>query len=60
MRPKKTILWNKKLRLAFSDVDETIAEVYTSAELPEGYNIVLWDGEHHLHHGLLEYLQSRH
>lgn len=30
------------------------------AEFPEGYNIVLWDGKHHLHHGLLEYLQSRH
>jgi hypothetical protein len=25
----------------------------------EGYNTVLWDGERHLHHGLLEYLQSR-
>jgi hypothetical protein len=30
------------------------------AEFPEGYNIVLWDGEQHLHHGLLEYLRSRH
>lgn len=30
------------------------------AEFPEGYNIVLWTGQHHLHHGLLEYLQSRH
>ena len=30
------------------------------SEFPEGYNIVLWDGERHLHHGLLEYLQSRH
>jgi len=30
------------------------------AEFPEGYNIVLWDGAQHLHHGLLEYLQSRH
>lgn len=29
-------------------------------EFPEGYNIVLWDGERHLHQGLLEYLQSRH
>jgi hypothetical protein len=29
-------------------------------EFPEGYNIVLWDGQQHLHHGLLEYLQSRH
>ena len=30
------------------------------AEFEEGYNIVVWDGEKHLHHGLLEYLQSRH
>jgi hydroxymethylpyrimidine pyrophosphatase-like HAD family hydrolase len=26
----------------------------------EGYNIVLWDGQEHLHHGLLEYLKTRH
>lgn len=25
-----------------------------------GYNVVLWDGEKHLHEGLLEYLQNRH
>lgn len=29
------------------------------AEFEEGYNVVVWDGERHLHHGLLEYLQSR-
>jgi hydroxymethylpyrimidine pyrophosphatase-like HAD family hydrolase len=29
-------------------------------EFEEGYNTVVWDGEYHLHHGLLEYLQSRH
>ena len=29
-------------------------------EFPEGFNIVLWDGEKHLFHGLLEYLQLRH
>jgi hydroxymethylpyrimidine pyrophosphatase-like HAD family hydrolase len=28
-------------------------------EFPQGYNIVLWDGKRQLHHGLLEYLQSR-
>lgn len=28
-------------------------------EFPEGYNIVLWDGQQYLHHGLLEYLQSQ-
>lgn len=29
-------------------------------EFPKGGNIVLWNGKYHLHHGLLEYLQSRH
>lgn len=29
-------------------------------EFLKGYNIVVWDGQYHLHHGLLEYLQSRH
>ncbi len=29
------------------------------SELPTGYNIQFWDGQKHLHHGLLEYLQSR-
>jgi hydroxymethylpyrimidine pyrophosphatase-like HAD family hydrolase len=28
-------------------------------ELPEGYNIQIWDGQKYLHEGLLEYLQSR-
>lgn len=32
MSPKPTIIWNDKLLLALSDVDETIAEVYASAE----------------------------
>jgi hydroxymethylpyrimidine pyrophosphatase-like HAD family hydrolase len=25
-----------------------------------GYNVVIWKGKYHLHHGLLEYLKSRH
>jgi hypothetical protein len=29
------------------------------AELPPGYNIVLWDGCRHLQEGLLEYLEGR-
>jgi len=29
------------------------------AEFPPGHNIVLWDGDKHLHEGLLEYLKSR-
>jgi len=30
------------------------------SEFPEGYNIVIWDGNNHLHDGLLEYLMLRH
>lgn len=29
------------------------------AEFDPGYNVVLWTGQKHLHHGLLEYLQTR-
>jgi hydroxymethylpyrimidine pyrophosphatase-like HAD family hydrolase len=29
-------------------------------EIPQGYNIMIWDGSKNLHEGLLEYLQSRH
>lgn len=28
-------------------------------EFEKGYNIVVWSGKYHLHHGLLEYLKSR-
>ncbi len=28
-------------------------------ELPTDFNVKVWDGKQHLHHGLLEYLQSR-
>lgn len=28
-------------------------------EFEKGYNIVVWNGKYHLHHGLLEYLKSR-
>ena len=28
-------------------------------EFPKGYNITVWDGQQHLHHGLLEYLKVR-
>ena len=30
------------------------------AEFPTGYNIVVWTGQQHLHHGLQEYLNGRH
>ena len=92
------IKWNNKTKLIISDVDETIADLYTKAEpemiselakllregkslffisgqsiqsinwrivehlpeeLPTGYNIQIWDGEKELHHGTLEFFQSR-
>jgi hypothetical protein len=30
------------------------------SEIAADFNVVLWKGQHRLHHGLLEYLQSRH
>lgn len=30
-----------------------------AGEFEKGYNIVVWNGKYHLHHGLLEYLKSR-
>ncbi|HEX3082461.1 MAG TPA: hypothetical protein VHQ86_04350, partial [Candidatus Saccharimonadia bacterium] len=45
-------------------VDPAVRAIDFRAEDPagflEGYNTVIWDGQHHLHEGLLEYLQSRH
>lgn len=32
MGETSSIQWNKQIRLVLSDVDETIADVYTSAE----------------------------
>ena len=29
------------------------------SEFPSGFNIQIWNGQHHLHRGLLEYLQSK-
>ena len=45
-------------------LDPNVRSIDFRSENPDdflpGYNIVLWDGAHHLQHGLLEYLQSRH
>lgn len=43
--------------LAVSPQVRTI-DLREETDLPEGYNINIWDGEKHLHEGLLEYLQS--
>jgi hypothetical protein len=70
--PKELEVWGDKFSVANGGTDRHMSEAVSPevrsidfrqedpSELPEGYNIVLWDGDHHLHHGLLEYLKSRH
>lgn len=71
--PAKSIeIWGDKFSVIHGGTDRHMSEALPHnvrsidfrqedpAEFPEGYNIVLWNGEQHLHHGLLEYLQSRH
>ena len=57
-------IWEQAQRIGEytqSTLDSTLADVgFIHCSFPEGYNIVLWTGQRHLHHGLLEYLQSRH
>jgi hydroxymethylpyrimidine pyrophosphatase-like HAD family hydrolase len=45
--------------LAVSPQIRTI-DFRAETDLPEGYNMQIWNGNKHLHEGLLEYLQSRH
>ncbi|MFO0882545.1 MAG: hypothetical protein U0491_03810 [Candidatus Saccharimonadales bacterium] len=70
--PQEIEVWGDKFSIVNGGTDRHMSEAVSPdvrsidfreedrSELPEGYNIVLWDGEHHLHHGLLEYLKSRH
>ncbi len=70
--PSTLEVWGDKFSIVNGGTDRHMSEAVSpevrsidfrqedSAELPENFNIVLWDGTHHLHHGLLEYLQSRH
>lgn len=70
--PHELEVWGDKFSVVNGGTDRHMSEAVSPevrsidfreedpSELPEGFNIVLWDGEHHLHHGLLEYLQSRH
>jgi hypothetical protein len=70
--PEQLEVWGDKYSMIHGGTDRHISEAVSPtvrsidfrqenpAEFPEGYNIVIWDGQQHLHHGLLEYLQSRH
>jgi hypothetical protein len=70
--PNELEVWGDKFSIVNGGTDRHMSEAVLPivrsidfreediAELPKDYNIVLWDGVHHLHHGLLEYLQSRH
>lgn len=64
-------VWGDKYSILHGGTDRHMSEALSPAvrsidfreedpnEFPEGYNIVLWDGPQHLHHGLLAYLRSR-
>lgn len=70
--PAHLEVWGDKYSILHGGTDRHMSEALPATvrsidfreedptEFPEGYNIVLWDGQKHLHHGLLEYLQSRH
>lgn len=70
--PSRYEVWGDKYSILHGGTDRHMSEALPAtvrsidfreenpSEFPEGYNIVLWDGQQHLHHGLLEYLQSRH
>ncbi len=69
--PNELEVWGDKFSVINGGTDRHMSEAVSPdvrsidfrqeepAELPAGFNIVLWDGEHHLHHGLYEYLHSR-
>lgn len=70
--PHELEIWGDKYSVLHGGTDRHMSEALPPevrsidfreedpAEFPEGYNILLWDGPQHLHHGLLEYLQSKH
>ena len=70
--PEHIEVWGDKYSVLHGGTDRHMSEALppsvrsidfreeNPAEFPDGYNIVLWDGQQHLHHGLLEYLQARH
>jgi hydroxymethylpyrimidine pyrophosphatase-like HAD family hydrolase len=70
--PNELEVWGDKYSVLHGGTDRHMSEALPPevrsidfreedpAEFLEGYNIVIWRGQQHLHHGLLEYLQSRH
>lgn len=70
--PAELEIWGDKFSILHGGTDRHMSEALppevrsidfreeNPAEFLKGYNIVLWDGQKHLHHGLCEYLQSRH
>jgi len=70
--PHEIEVWGDKFSVINGGTDRHMSEAVSPevrsidfrqedpAELPKGFNIVLWDGQHHLHHGLHEYLHARH
>lgn len=71
LQPRQIEVWGDKFSAIKGGTDRHMSEALPKAvrsitfreenplEFPEGYNIVIWDGEKHLHDGLLEYLKSR-
>lgn len=70
--PNYIEVWGDKFSIIRGGTDRHISEALPKTvrsidfrqenpdEFETGYNIVLWPGKKHLHHGLLEYLQTRH
>ncbi len=70
-RPESFEVWGDKFSVINGGSDRHMSEALPTsvrsidfreedpAEFPEGYNIVVWNGQHHLHHGLAEYLRTR-
>lgn len=69
--PQRMEVWGDKFSAVRGGTDRHMSEALPKEvrsitfreenpeEFPEGYTIVVWDGEKHLHEGLLEFLQSR-
>lgn len=70
--PESIEVWGDKFSTTEGGTDRHISEALSPSvrsvdfreenpdEFLPGYNTVVWNGKQHLHHGLLEYLQSRH
>lgn len=70
--PSRIEIWGDKYSIIHGGTDRYMSEALPPEvrsidfrqedpdEFPDGYNIVLWDGNNHLHQGLLEYLKTRH